>query len=61
MAALIEQGVIGDVRPPNLLRFGSNALYLSHGDLLRAVQILRDIVGSGTYREPRFLERKTVT
>ncbi len=33
MAALIEAGVIGDVRPPDLLRFGFNALYTSYADV----------------------------
>jgi len=61
MAALIEAGVIGDVRPPDLLRFGFNALYTSYSDLYSAVEILREIVVSGRFREPRFADRKTVT
>ncbi len=61
MAALIEAGVIGDVRPPDLLRFGFNALYNSFGDLAAALDILRDVVASGRYREPRFQVRRAVT
>jgi kynureninase len=61
MAALIEAGVIGDVRPPDLLRFGFNALYNSFGDLAAALDILRDVVVSGRYREPRFQVRPAVT
>jgi kynureninase len=61
MAALIEAGVIGDVRPPDLLRFGFNALYNSFGDLARALEVLREVVSSGRYREPRFQARPTVT
>ena len=61
MAALIEAGVIGDVRPPNLLRFGFNALYTSFADLAAALQVLREIAASGRYREPRFQARPTVT
>ena len=61
MAALIEAGVIGDVRPPDLLRFGFNALYTSFGDLAAALGILREVVGSGRYREPRFQVRPVVT
>ena len=61
MAALIEAGVIGDVRPPDLLRFGFNALYTSFGDLAAALEILRDVVKSGRYREPRFQVRPVVT
>jgi kynureninase len=61
MAALIEAGVIGDVRPPDLLRFGFNALYTSFGDLAAALGILREVAGSGRYREPRFQVRPVVT
>jgi kynureninase len=61
MAALIEAGVIGDVRPPDLLRFGFNALYTSYADVFGAVEALRDVTVSGRYREPRFAMRKTVT
>jgi hypothetical protein len=57
MAALIEAGVIGDVRPPDLMRFGFNALYTSFGDLARALKILREVTASGRYREPRFQVR----
>jgi kynureninase len=61
MAALIEAGVIGDVRPPDLLRFGFNSLYTSFGDLARALEILREITASGRYTEPRFQVRPVVT
>ncbi len=61
MAALIEAGVIGDVRPPDLLRFGFNALYTSFGDLAQALEIMREVVTSGRYREPRFQVRPVVT
>jgi kynureninase len=60
MAALIEAGVIGDVRPPDLLRFGFNALYTSYADVFGAVEALREVTASGRYREPRFAARKTV-
>jgi len=61
MAALIEAGIIGDVRPPDLLRFGFNALYTSYRDVYTAVQALRQVIVSGRYREPRFAVRHTVT
>ena len=61
MAALIEAGVIGDVRPPDLLRFGVNALYTSYADVYAAVERLRDVVTSGRFRDPRFTVRQAVT
>jgi len=61
MAALVERGVIGDVRPPDLLRFGFNGLYISHVDVYTAVSELREVAMSGAYRDPRFQVRRTVT
>jgi kynureninase len=49
MAALIGRGVIGDYREPALLRFGFNALYISHADVWDAVEILRQILESQDY------------
>ncbi|CAM5668604.1 Kynureninase OS=Streptomyces fumanus OX=67302 GN=kynU PE=3 SV=1 [Streptomyces fumanus] len=42
-AALAEHGVIADMRVPDLLRFGVNALYTTHQELLTAVLRLRDV------------------
>jgi kynureninase len=61
MAALIERGVIGDVRPPSLLRFGINALYVSPADVDRAAQVLGLVLTSGEYRDPRFRPTGLVT
>jgi kynureninase len=61
MAALIESGVIGDVRQPDLLRFGFNALYTSYADIYGAVQVMREVTVSGAYRDPRFSVRKAVS
>ncbi|MEU3060497.1 kynureninase [Streptomyces subrutilus] len=61
VAALVARGVIGDMRAPDLLRFGFNALYLTHADVLRAVEELRDIAISGAHRAPALQERPTVT
>jgi kynureninase len=61
MAALIEAGVIGDVRPPDLLRFGFNAMYTSFAEVYDAVATLRSVAASGRYRDPRYWVRKTVT
>ncbi len=44
VAALIDRGVIGDFRPPNILRFGFGPLYLRFVDLWDAVATLRDIM-----------------
>ncbi|MDJ0383564.1 kynureninase [Streptomyces sp. G-G2] len=61
VAALTARGVIGDMRAPDLLRFGFNALYLTHADVLHGVRELRDIVSTGAHRAPQFQQRPTVT
>jgi kynureninase len=47
--ALAAVGVLCDMRAPDLLRFGVNALYVSHGDVLRAVTGLREVVTAGSH------------
>ncbi|MFJ4568493.1 kynureninase [Streptomyces caelestis] len=59
--ALAARGVIGDMRAPDLLRFGVNALYGSHRDMLTAVRHLREAVTHGEYRDPCFRQRAAVT
>ncbi len=59
--ALIERGVIGDFRMPNIMRFGFSPLYNSHGDVANAVEIMADILGKQTWQEPRFQTRAAVT
>ena len=59
--ALIARGVIGDFRDPDIMRFGLTPLMLSHADIWRAGEMLRDIVASGSYRQPEFAVRYAVT
>ena len=61
MQALIERGVIGDFRAPDVLRFGLTPLYLGFAELWDAVAILRDVLGRETWREERFAVRHAVT
>ena len=59
--ALAARDVIGDMRAPDLLRFGVNALYVSHGDALRAVRCLRDVVAEAAHLPYLAGQRATVT
>jgi kynureninase len=59
--ALIERGVIGDFRDPDILRFGLTPLYLSFEDVARAGEVLRDILERRTYLDPAFSKRNAVT
>jgi len=61
MQALIDRGVIGDFRAPDLMRFGFAPLYVSHVDVWDAVAALEDILTTEVWREPRFARRAAVT
>ncbi|TCP33088.1 kynureninase [Sphingomonas sp. BK235] len=61
MQALIARGVIGDVRAPDLLRFGFTPLYLSEEEVVRAVDILADILATGAWDRPEHHARAAVT
>ena len=59
--ALIARGVIGDFRDPDILRLGLTPLYLSHEDVWRAGDILRETLETEAWRDPAFAERLAVT
>jgi kynureninase len=61
MQALINAGVIGDFRAPNILRFGFAPLYLRHTDVWQAVETLARLIESRAWDDPRWRERKAVT
>jgi kynureninase len=51
MRALRERGVIGDVRPPDMLRFGFAPLYTRFTDAWDAVQVLVEVLRGEAWRE----------
>ena len=59
--ALIDRGVIGDFRTPDILRFGFTPLYLRYVDVFDAVAILREVMETRAWDEPRFKARAAVT
>ena len=59
--ALIERGVIGDFRAPDVLRFGFTPLYIGYAEVWDAVEHLRQVLDSGVWREARFQQRQQVT
>jgi kynureninase len=60
MQALIANGVIGDVRMPDLIRFGFAPLYNSHEEAFRAAERLGEILDGEQWNDPRFLTRARV-
>ena len=61
MQALIERGVIGDFRAPDLMRFGFTPLYVGYADVWDAVDVLTDVLTTEVWREPRYATRHAVT
>ncbi|KQN26675.1 kynureninase [Sphingomonas sp. Leaf33] len=61
MQALIAEGVIGDFRAPDILRFGFAPLYNDLADVDRAVTVLADILATGRWDRPEFHARNAVT
>ena len=61
MQALIERGVIGDFRAPDILRFGLTPLYTRFVDVWDAVDRLEQVLRGGEWRQPRFNVRAAVT
>lgn len=61
MQALIARGVIGDFRAPDIVRFGFTPLYVSHADVVAAVDILADILATRAWDRPEYKTRAKVT
>ena len=59
--ALIEKGVIGDFRAPDICRFGFTPLYLRFVDVYDAVERISGVIKSESFRDPRFAVRHGVT
>ena len=61
MQALIAEGVIGDFRAPDVLRFGFAPLYNDLDDVARAVDVLAAILRDGTWDREDFHRKAAVT
>ena len=61
VAALIERGVVGDFRAPDVARFGITPLTLTYEEVWRAAEAVGDVMRDGLWREARFAVRARVT
>jgi kynureninase len=61
MRALIDRGVIGDFRTPDLMRFGFAPLYTRYVDVFDAVRHLREVLASRAWDRPEYANRLAVT
>jgi len=61
MQALIAEGVIGDFRAPDIMRFGFTPLYLGEGEVREAAARLARILATHAWDRPEFHRREKVT
>lgn len=61
MQALIDRGVIGDFRAPDIMRFGFTPLYIDEDDVIAAAKILQEVLDTEAWRDPKYQTRSRVT
>ncbi|MDE4275497.1 kynureninase [Phaeobacter gallaeciensis] len=61
MQALIERGVIGDFRAPDIMRFGFTPLYIDADDVRAAVAIVKDVMTNDLWDNEAYKQRAAVT
>lgn len=61
MQALIDHGVIGDFRAPDIMRFGFTPLYLDEADVVAAAKVFEDVMKNELWRDPKYNVRSKVT
>ena len=61
MQALIDLGVVGDFRAPDILRFGITPLYIGEAEIHEAVEVLARILRGALWDQPKYQRRKRVT
>lgn len=61
MQALIAEGVIGDFRAPDIIRFGLTPLYVGFTDVWEAARILERVMAERLWDRPQFKTRAAVT
>jgi kynureninase len=61
MQALIGRGVIGDFRAPDIMRFGVTPLYIGEADIIRASEIIEEVISGDVWRRPEYQVVNAVT
>jgi len=61
MKALIERGLIGDFRTPDIMRFGFTPLYIDAEDVQRAASIIEDVMTNRLWDNAEYFVQSPVT
>jgi kynureninase len=61
MRALIERGVIGDFRAPDIMRFGITPLYIDADDVRKAAGVIEQVMVGRLWDKPEYFLREAVT
>ena len=61
MQALIDNGVIGDFRAPDIMRFGFAPLYNDESDVIRAIKIITKVMSKRLWALPQYQVKSAVT
>lgn len=61
MQALIERGVIGDFRAPDIMRFGFTPLYIDETDVRSAAATIAEVMTNDLWDRPAYRKRAAVT
>ena len=61
MQALIAEGVIGDFRAPDLMRFGITPLYLGEVEIMAAAEHIERVLKDKRWDQPEFKRKAKVT
>lgn len=59
--ALIDRGVIGDFRAPDIMRFGFTPLYLDEADIIQAAENLEAVITQQLWQNAKYQTRSRVT
>lgn len=61
MQAVIANGVVGDFRAPDIMRFGFTPLYIGEDDVRAAAATIAKVVSEGLWDRPEYHRRAAVT
>ncbi|MEO9820698.1 MAG: kynureninase [Paracoccaceae bacterium] len=59
--ALVDKGVVGDFRAPNIMRFGFTPLYLDEEDVVAAAKVVEQVISNELWRDPKYQTKSKVT